>query len=76
MNAISPTGLEQNESCPEKELLYGELKEALIMAIGQLNEKEKQVISLYYYEKLKLKEIAAILGLPNLVSHKFILHPY
>ena len=63
MNAISPIGAEENGSSPEKELLYGELKEALIVAIGQLNEKEKLVVSLYYYESLKLKEIAAILGI-------------
>jgi RNA polymerase sigma factor for flagellar operon FliA len=63
MNAISPIGVEENGTSPEKELLYGELKEALVRAIGQLNEKEKLVVSLYYYENLKLKEIAAILGI-------------
>ena len=38
-----------------------ELKEALIKAIKTLNEKERLVISLFYYEDLKLKEIAEVL---------------
>lgn len=62
MIAISPIGTNQNENSPEKELLYGELKGALVKAIEQLNNKEKQVVSLYYYESLKLREIATILG--------------
>ena len=38
-----------------------ELREALIKAIKTLNEKERLVISLFYYEDLKLKEIAEVL---------------
>ena len=48
---------------PEGELLYGELKEKLTEAIDNLNEKEKIVVTLYYYENLKLREIAEILGI-------------
>lgn len=64
MLVASPLIHKQNdEGSPEAELLFGELKEKLISAIDQLNEKEKQVVSLYYYENLKLKEIAEILGI-------------
>ncbi|MDD4584019.1 MAG: FliA/WhiG family RNA polymerase sigma factor, partial [Eubacteriales bacterium] len=51
-----------DKGCPESELLNRELKEMLIEAIEQLNEKERLVVSLYYYEGLKLREIAEILG--------------
>jgi RNA polymerase sigma factor for flagellar operon FliA len=30
-----------------------------------LSEKERLIVSLYYYEELKLKEIAAILGITS-----------
>ncbi|MFA5635950.1 MAG: FliA/WhiG family RNA polymerase sigma factor [Anaerovoracaceae bacterium] len=50
-------------SSPEPEVLYSELKEVLVGAIDALNEKERLVITLYYYESLKLREIAEILGI-------------
>ena len=37
----------------------------IALSIDQLNESERTVISLYYYEELKLKEIAEILNLRN-----------
>lgn len=40
-----------------------ELKTVIANSIDRLNEKERLVISLYYYEELKLKDIAQILGL-------------
>jgi RNA polymerase sigma factor for flagellar operon FliA len=48
---------------PESGILYEELKDKLMEAIDHLNEKERQVVSLYYYESLKLKEIAEVLGI-------------
>jgi RNA polymerase sigma factor for flagellar operon FliA len=39
-----------------------ELKSLLVEAIGDLPDKEKQVISLYYYNNLTLKEIGDIMG--------------
>ncbi len=39
-----------------------ELRDVLTAAIDELKPKEKQVISLYYYEKLKFGEIAKVLG--------------
>ena len=46
---------------PEEELLDKERKELLIEVIDSLPEKERLVITLYYYEGLLLKEIADIL---------------
>jgi hypothetical protein len=39
-----------------------ETKEALINAVGQMAEREKTVLTLYYYEGLTLAEIGDILG--------------
>jgi RNA polymerase sigma factor for flagellar operon FliA len=51
------------KNSPEPELLYNELKSKLMEAIDALNEKERLVVTLYYYENLKLREIAEILGI-------------
>lgn len=48
---------------PEQELMRQELKSVLAGAIDKLSEKERLIVSLYYYDELKLKEIAVILGL-------------
>lgn len=50
------------EESPERKLMENELREQLGNAIDSLNERERTVISLYYYEKLKLKEIAQVIG--------------
>ena len=47
---------------PEEHLENKELKEILGNMIDTLPEKERLVITLYYYEELTLKEIANILG--------------
>ncbi len=54
---------EREKDSPETGLLYEELKSKLIEAIDHLNEKERLVVSLYYYENLKLKEIAKVLSI-------------
>jgi len=41
--------------------LKGELKSLLTEAIGILAERERQVISLYYFEELTMKEVGAVL---------------
>ncbi len=46
---------------PEKRLEIVEVKEILASAIDVLPEKEKTVVSLYYYDELTLKEISAIM---------------
>ena len=48
---------------PANSTEFFELKETLAKAIERLPEKERTVISLYYYEELTLKEIALILKL-------------
>lgn len=40
-----------------------EIKEILALAIKTLSEKEKMVISMYYYDQLTMKEIGYVLGL-------------
>ena len=47
---------------PEEHLENKEIKEILGSFIDSLPEKERLVITLYYYEELTLKEIASILG--------------
>ena len=51
----------KDEYSPEEELLLKERKEILAEAIDSLPEKERLVITLYYFEGLLLKEIAEIL---------------
>lgn len=53
---------EKADESPESTILHNELKIKLAEAIDQLKEKERMVVSLYYYENLKLKEIAEVLG--------------
>jgi len=50
-----------DNNSPENELLDKENKAMLVQVIDSLPEKERTVITLYYYEGLLLKEIADIL---------------
>jgi RNA polymerase sigma factor FliA len=47
---------------PELSLEQSEVKEALAEAIAGLPEREKLVVTLYYYEELTLREIGEVLG--------------
>src|SRR5437867_1418426 len=47
---------------PESSLEQTEVKEALAEAISDLPEREKLVVTLYYYEELTLREIGEVLG--------------
>jgi len=47
---------------PQSELDQSELREALAEAIDRLPEREKIVVTLYYYEELTLREIGEVLG--------------
>ena len=47
---------------PEENVENNEMKKVLAELIETLPEKERLVITLYYYEELTLKEIAGILG--------------
>ncbi|MDR1705616.1 MAG: FliA/WhiG family RNA polymerase sigma factor [Clostridiales bacterium] len=51
-----------SEGAPEAELLKKERSEILTEAIEKLTEKERLVITLYYYEELTLKEISNIMS--------------
>ena len=42
--------------------LHSEMKHLLTRAIAELPEKERQVLALYYYEELTMKEVGAALG--------------
>ncbi len=48
---------------PEKKTLKNELKVALKEAIDELSERERLVVSLYYYENLNLSDIAKVLDI-------------
>jgi RNA polymerase sigma factor for flagellar operon FliA len=47
---------------PESALADTELREAVAESISRLPEREKLVITLYYYEELTLREIGDVLG--------------
>jgi RNA polymerase sigma factor for flagellar operon FliA len=47
---------------PELSLELTEVREALAEAISDLPEREKLVVTLYYYEELTLREIGEVLG--------------
>ncbi len=47
---------------PEISLQQTEVREALGEAISELPEREKLVVTLYYYEELTLREIGEVLG--------------
>src|SRR5207248_1252029 len=47
---------------PQGALSQTELREAIADAIARLPEREKLVVTLYYYEELTLREIGEVLG--------------
>ncbi|MGZ4441363.1 MAG: RNA polymerase sigma factor WhiG [Gaiellaceae bacterium] len=47
---------------PQSALQQTELREAMADAIARLPEREKLVVTLYYYEELTLREIGEVLG--------------
>ncbi len=51
-----------DDDTPEKYLEEKQLKEILSDIINKLDEREKLIVTLYYYEDLNMKEIAEILG--------------
>jgi RNA polymerase sigma factor for flagellar operon FliA len=48
---------------PQRTLEGSEMKSLLVSAIENLNEQEKIVMALYYYEELTLKEIGQVLNI-------------
>jgi RNA polymerase sigma factor for flagellar operon FliA len=55
----NPEGTDQE---PFSMCLKGELRELLARAVGELQPRERQVLSLYYFEELTMKEVGAVLG--------------
>ncbi|TDT68571.1 RNA polymerase sigma-28 (SigD/FliA/WhiG) subunit [Hypnocyclicus thermotrophus] len=54
---------DKNVESPEEKLQKEEVKQLLIEKLKELKEKERLVLTLYYYEKLTLKEIGEILSI-------------
>lgn len=57
MDSIGNSKFEQPEEVVEKE----ELKKMIVEALSLLTEKERTVVTLYYYEEMTLKEISLVL---------------
>lgn len=55
--------MDNSKSHVDSNLLEKELRDELAKAIDCLDSKEKQVISLYYYENLNLREIGEVLDI-------------
>lgn len=54
---------DSNSKDPIVNLNIEEIKRHLTMAVNELPEKERFVLSLYYYDELNLKEIGKVLGI-------------
>ena len=50
---------------PQNKIEQKEMKQLLVKAINTLAEREKLVLTLYYYEEMTLKEIGAILNVSD-----------
>jgi RNA polymerase sigma factor for flagellar operon FliA len=51
------------EDTPFFRCMRSEMKELLTRAIADLPEKEQQVLALYYFEELTMKEVGVVLGI-------------
>jgi RNA polymerase sigma factor for flagellar operon FliA len=60
--AVLDTVESQTVPSPEARLEREEMKQLLVEAINKLPQREREVIALYYYEELTLKEIGEVLG--------------
>jgi RNA polymerase sigma factor for flagellar operon FliA len=60
--ALIDTIEDQDAPDPQNSLSQTEVKEAIADAIARLPEREKLVVTLYYYEELTLREIGEVLG--------------
>jgi RNA polymerase sigma factor for flagellar operon FliA len=59
---LMSTVVDEKSPSPEKNLEQKEQLEYLTKAIELLNEKDRTVLSLYYFEELTLKEIGKVLS--------------
>jgi RNA polymerase sigma factor for flagellar operon FliA len=51
------------EDTPFFQCMRSEMKELLARAVADLPEKEQQVLALYYFEELTMKEVGTVLGI-------------
>lgn len=58
---LDPLSMSRDMSLPEQRMEVVEVKEILADSINKLPEKERIVVSLYYYDELTLKEISLIM---------------
>ena len=58
---FDPLSLDRDDDQPEARIEIVEMKRILADAIEKLPEKERMVVTLYYYEELTLKEISMIM---------------
>ena len=61
-NELPEILLDENGRDPFLALHFSELQDIMVGAIDALPDKEKLLISLYYYEELTMKEIGQIMG--------------
>jgi RNA polymerase sigma factor for flagellar operon FliA len=59
---VADEGLSSSSPDPLSDLLEGERVEIIARALDRLPEKERLVVTLYFYEELNLKEIGEIIG--------------
>ncbi|MDD3693101.1 MAG: FliA/WhiG family RNA polymerase sigma factor [Oscillospiraceae bacterium] len=57
--------IKDNCLSPQDHIIERETKEKLAKAIDSLPEKERLVISLFYYEELRVKDIASVMGISS-----------
>ncbi|MES1247171.1 MAG: RNA polymerase sigma factor WhiG [Actinomycetota bacterium] len=60
--ALIDTIEDEDAPDPQRSLSQTEMREAIADAIARLPEREKLVVTLYYYEELTLREIGEVLG--------------
>jgi RNA polymerase sigma factor for flagellar operon FliA len=53
---------DDRDESPLAQFLHSEMRELLSRAIADLPEKEQQVLTLYYFEELTMKEVGMALG--------------
>src|ERR1700690_1789302 len=53
---------DERDESPLAQFLHSEMRELLSRAIAELPEKERQVLALYYFEELTMKEVGLSLG--------------
>ncbi|MGO8789728.1 MAG: sigma-70 family RNA polymerase sigma factor [Terriglobia bacterium] len=62
-NGDGPDDQPSNEELSPYSLCYKqEIRELLRDSIGQLSDRERQILALYYYEELTMKEVGVVLG--------------